>query len=42
MWGIKLVYTPDRTRQERILAQIKDRQEKARQKKDAKNADPTN
>jgi len=42
MWGIKLVYTPDRTRQERILAQIKERQAKERQKKDTKNANPTN
>jgi len=39
MWGVKLIHTPDRSRQERILKAIKDRRknerkEKVKEKKD--------
>ncbi len=36
MWGVKLIYTPDRSRQERILEAIKERQKNERKEKDNK------
>jgi hypothetical protein len=46
MWGIKLVYTPDRSRQEHLLAQIKERRkrefERESERKEKKNANATN
>ena len=44
MFGIKTVYTPDRSRQEHLLAQIKERQRKQFEKleeKEKKNANTT-
>jgi len=37
MWGIRMVYTPDRSRQEKILAAIKNRQRKQAEEKEKKN-----
>lgn len=38
MWGIRVVYTPDRSRQERTLAAIKERLRKQAEKEEKKNA----
>ena len=44
MWGIKLVHTPDRSRQERILEAIKERRKNEHKEKgkEKKNVDSTN
>jgi len=42
MWGVKLVHTPDRSRQQRILERIKKRLREERAREEKQNANATN